>query len=435
MKKMAVVLLSISLIFGSFQFSYGAGPEPQIIGDAAVLIDGATGQVLFDKQMNKQKFPASTTKIMTSLLAVENLDMTQKVIIDSTTPFSDGTRIFLVEGEEVTVDQLLNAMLVESANDAAVAVGKEISGTIPEFTNLMNQRAKELGAKNTNFDNPNGLPDSMHLTTAYDLAMITKEALKHPEIRKAISTYRYVFSATNKQPERYLYNKNKLLFDTDTKVNYNGTIRTLKYDGATGVKTGFTTDAGYCLITSAKRDGMELIAVVLQSDSTNIFLDSIKLLDYGFANYKSVKVAAKDTPVSQVKVRGGLFDSVNTVIGEDVYATLPIDASPDILNTEVGIETSVNAPVHLGQKIGSITVFEANNKLGEFKIVANEDVPGSAWLTITNILNYIKYLVLAIALIFLGFIISWVMIKRNKIKRKKLQKHVSHNIRSKEKKI
>lgn len=422
MNKIIVTFLSLALIFGCVQFSYATSLAPQIVGDSAVLIDGATGQVLYDKQMNKQKYPASITKIMTALLTIENLDLTQRIIIDADTPFTDGTRIFLVEGEEVTVEQLLNAMLIESANDAATAIGKEISGTIPEFSNLMNQRAKELGAKNTNFNNPNGLPDLSHVTTAYDLAMITKEALTHEDIRKVISTYKYTFTATNKQPERYLYNKNRLIYDTVTKVNLNGTIIPVKYDGATGVKTGYTGDAGYCLISSAKRNGMELIAVVLQSDNANLFLDTIKLLNYGFENYKSVKVTEKGTEISELTVLGGNIDSVKAIIGEDVYATLPIDASPDIVSTEVGLDAKIIAPIEAGQKIGSITVYEANNKLGEFDIVAKDDVPGSAWLTLSNIFNYTKYLWLSIIILIIIYIITWVAIKRRKIKKKKLAK-------------
>ena len=427
MNKIIGTFLSLALIFGCVQFSYATTLAPEIFGDAAVLIDGATGQVLYDKQMDKQKYPASITKIMTALLTVENLELTQKIIIDADTPFTDGNRIFLVEGEEVTVEQLLNAMLVESANDAATAIGKEISGTIPEFSNLMNQRAKELGAKNTNFNNPNGLPDLSHVTTAYDLAMITKEALTHEEIRKVVSTYKYTFAATNKQPERYLYNKNRLIYDTATKVNLNGVMIPVKYDGATGVKTGYTGDAGYCLISSAKRDGMELIAVVLQSDNANLFLDSIKLLEYGFSNYKSVKVTEKGTDISKVTVVGGNIDSVNAIIGEDVYATLPIEASPDIVSTEVGLDTYLTAPIQAGQKIGSITVFEANNKLGEFDIVAKEDVPGSAWLTIENIFNYTKYLWLSIIILVILFIIAWVFINRRRIKKKKQLKLMNGN--------
>ena len=432
MKKFAAIILSLMLIFGSFQFSYALTPEPQIVADTGVLIDGATGQVLFNKQMDKQKYPASTTKVMTALLTVENLDLNQKVIIDAEVPFTDGTRIYLTEGEEVTVEQLLNSMLIESANDSAKALAKTISGSVPEFANLMNQRAKELGAKNTNFHNPNGLTDDLHVTTAYDLAMIAREGLKHPEIRKVITTYRYVFPATNKQPERYLYNRNKLIFDTDTKVNYNGVMIPLKYDGITGFKTGFTPAAGYCLVASAKRNGMELISVVFQSDSTNVFLDSIKLLDYGFANYKSVLVTEKGKDVGAITVKGGESASAKAFIGEDVYATLPIEASPDIVRTEINLDKFLKAPIEEGQKIGAINVFEGNNQIGEFPIVAKSAVPESAWLSILNIFEYIKYLLITMILLCIGFLITWIVIKRRKIKRKRLERHRMFHKSSKE---
>ena len=428
MKKIVTLLLGLVLAMSSISFAFAASPPPQIIADSAVLIDAATGQVLFDKQMNKQKFPASTTKVMTALLALENLKLDQKVIIDSETPFTNGSRIYLIEGEEVTVEQLLSAMLIESANDAAVAFAIQISGNIPDFTKLMNQRAKELGAKNTTFNNPNGLPDVAHLTTAYDLAMITRQAMTYPKFRKIVTTYQYTFPATNKQPERYLYNGNRLLWDTSSKVLMNGVQIPIKYEGVTGVKTGYTVSAGNCLIASAKRNGTELIAVVLQSDPANQFLDTMKLLDYGFSGFKSVEVVSQGMSMGEVIIKGGKTTSVKAVTDSSAMATLPLEISPDILRTEIDLPKQLMAPIIKGQKLGSLKIYEADQLMGESDLVAETDVAESIWMNLPNLawgsVVYLKYL--AILLIILGLLLVGLRVhfKRRRVKRRKLRKHI-----------
>jgi D-alanyl-D-alanine carboxypeptidase (penicillin-binding protein 5/6) len=426
MKKILTLLLGLMLAMGSISMSFGAELPPLIAADSAVLIDAATGQVLYDKQMNKQKFPASTTKVMTALLTLENLEFSQKVVIDAVTPYVSGSRIYLIEGEEVTVEQLINAMLVESANDAAAALALEISGNVPDFAKLMNARAKELGAKNTSFNNPNGLPDEAHLTTAYDLAMIARQAMTYPAFREIVTTYKYTFTATNKQPERYLYNGNRLLWDSNSKVIHNGVSIPIRYEGVTGIKTGFTNAAGSCLISSAKRNGTELIAVVLQSDPNNLFLDSIKLLDYGFAAYKSVEVVAKAMPLGTVAVKGGQVSSVIAIAKDHAMATLPLDISPDILRTEVDLPKQIMAPVTQGQKLGTIEIYEADRLVGEYDLVAESAVAESLWMNLPELalagVPYLKYLAILLAVI--GFVLLGLRIhfKRQRVKRRRLRK-------------
>ena len=217
-KKTITITLIILLLINLMPLvSFAASEPPDIIGETAIVIDAKTGQVLYNKNMHDQRYPASTTKLITALLAIENLDLSKTVTIDAETPFTEGSRIYLLEGENVTVEQLLYALMLESANDAAVALGKEIAGTVPAFAEMMNRKAIELGAKNTNFVNPNGLHDDNHLSTAYDLAMIAKEAMKNEKIRELVTTYRYVIPATNKQETRYLYNTNRLLYDEKPK--------------------------------------------------------------------------------------------------------------------------------------------------------------------------------------------------------------------------
>ncbi len=426
MRRIAAFAACILIGLGSVNISYGATEPPAVVADSAILIDAATGEVLFDKQMDKQKFPASTTKIMTGLLALENLELDKKVAIDTEVAYTAGSRIFLIEGEEVTVEQLLNAMLVESANDAAVALAKQVSGTVPDFAVLMNDRAKELGAKNTHFSNPNGMPDETHLTTAYDLAMIAREAMSNDMFRSIVTTYKYTLPATNKQPERYLYNGNRLLFDENTKVMYNGSMISLKYEGVTGIKTGYTNAAGSCLISSAKRNGIELIAVVLQSDPNNLFLDSIKLLDYGFANYTDVEVVQKDTPAGTVAIRGGTLDFVKTVISKSASVTLPLEISPDLIRTEIELPEELDAPIEKGQKVGVVKVYEGDELLEESDIIAVSAVPESMWMhldeTAKGAVPYLKYVLLGAIALLIIYAALWIAVRRRQVKRRKLKR-------------
>jgi len=426
MRRLAAIALSVMIGLGSANISYGTSAPPEIMADTAVLINADTGEVLFDKQMDKQKFPASTTKVMTALLTLENLDLDKKVTIDNEVAYTAGSRIFLIEGEEVTVEQLLNAMLIESANDAAVALAKQVSGSVDEFAALMNKRAAELGAKNTHFANPNGMPNEQHLTTAYDLAMVAKEAIKNEKFREIVTTYKYTLPATNKQPERYLYNGNRLLFDTNTKVQYNGAVIPLKYDGVTGIKTGYTVAAGSCLVCSAERDGIELIAVLFQSDPNNMFLDGIKLLDYGFANYTSVEVLSEGAPAGTIDIRGGKTDSIKAVVADSASVTLPVEISPDLIRTEFDIPAVLTAPVKKGDKVGAVKVYEADRLLGEYDVVAKSSAPASMWLdlgsTAKSALPYLLYAIGAVFGLFVLYVAVWIIVKRRQVRRKRLKR-------------
>ncbi|WP_051280650.1 D-alanyl-D-alanine carboxypeptidase family protein [Anaerovorax odorimutans] len=419
----SILILSLILIniFVNEETVYAATEEPTIDAQAAVLIDANTGQVLYDKNMNEKMYPASTTKIITSILALENLDLSKTMVIDEDTPYTEGARIYLLEGEEILTEQVLKAMLIESANDAAVALAKEVAGNIPDFAKMMNKRAKELGAKNSNFVNPNGLYEDEHVSTAYDLAMIAKYAMQNKVFREIVLTYRYIIPATNKQDTRYLYNPNRLIYDEITKVNVNGTIRPAKYDGATGIKTGYTPEAGGCLVSSAKRGDTELISVVLHS--TNRFGDSIALLDYGFGNYKSTKAMEKGTALGEVKVKKGADSKVDVVLAQDAYVTIPIEASEKIVNKKIILDEKVTAPISKGQKVGIVEIYEGDKLVGKADAVANSKVPEGRILSNIGISDALAkkifFILQAIFLIFIILLIAYVSIKRRRLKIKK----------------
>ena len=391
-------LLISSLIPPASAFAETASPE--VTADAAILMDLATGEILYDKQMDKQKFPASTTKIMTALLVMENLDLTDTVAIDEEVSFTEGSRIYLLPGEELTVEQMLSALLIESANDAAVALAKKISGSVSDFAVLMNKRAQELGATNTHFNNANGMPDELHLTTAHDLALIAREAMKQETFRRIVTTYRYIIPATAMQDTRYLYNSNRLLYDERHKVTYNGTLRPIKYDGITGIKTGYTIAAGSCLVASAKRGDSEFVAVVLQSEPNSLYLDVIKLLEYGFDNYQTVSKMAAGETVGEVKVKDGALGTIPVMASADIKATLPRSASGENLEVKVVLDEKLTAPLSKGDKAGEIQIYDGDRLVASFDAVASQDVEKSVVVSSLGIIwTVMKYVALGILIL------------------------------------
>lgn len=293
MKKIFKIVFIISILIAS-SFSYASDEALELKAESAILIDGNTGQVLYSKNEGKSMYPASTTKIMTLILALEHSELSEKVTVDSKTPFEvEGSHIALEPGEVLTMEQLLNALMLESANDAALVIAKHISGSVEEFGKLMTSKAKDIGASNTIFVNPNGLPDENHITTAHDLALIAKYGMKNSQFRQFVSRSTGVIPPTNiKKEQRYLNNSNKMLYSGRI-IDVDGKQVPIMYEGVTGIKTGYTDDAQHCLVASASRNGTEYISVVLKTDKQNLYVDTHKLLDYGFENFKEQKLASK----------------------------------------------------------------------------------------------------------------------------------------------
>ncbi|WP_206458366.1 D-alanyl-D-alanine carboxypeptidase family protein [Anaerovorax sp. IOR16] len=423
MKKFFAALLAVIFVCSATNFSYGAAAEPIIGGASGILIDATTGEILYQKDADVQRYPASTTKMITALLALENLDLNKVVTVDTDTPFTEGSRMYLIEGEQLKVEQILYGMMTESANDAAVALAKEVSGSVEEFAKLMNQRAKELGAKNTNFVTPNGLHDDAHVTTAYDLAMIAKYAMTNEKFRDLVTTYRFVLPQTNKQETRYMYNTNRMLYDEKTKVVVNGVLRGCKYEGVTGIKTGYTSHAGGCLVASAKRGDTELIAVTLASTDKGRFADCITLLDYGFANYKTVHSMESGTELGEIKVSRGSVNRVKVTLAKDAATTLPVEASPSVLSTKLVLDKSLKAPVKKGEKAGVLQVYEGDTLLKEYEAVAAVNVKKGGPLSIFGITDKTAKLIGIVALIIVGFLIllmgAYIALKRRQVRLRK----------------
>ena len=262
---------------------------PSIEGQSAVLMDAVTDTVLYSKNADEKLYPASITKIMTALLACENLDMNDTITMSQEAAYgieSGSSSIYAETGEVFTVEQALMALMLESANEMALALAEKVSGSVKKFVELMNQRAEQLGCHNTHFNNPNGLPDETHYTTANDMIKIAKAAWYNPLYRKFVTTQVYEVPPTNMQPEtRYFLNHHKMMAG-----------QSYAYDGVLGGKTGYTTNAGNTLVTYAKRGNMVLVAVVLNS-TNGAFPDTASLLDYGFDNFEKVDMNVDLNPV------------------------------------------------------------------------------------------------------------------------------------------
>ncbi|EOC99802.1 D-alanyl-D-alanine carboxypeptidase family protein [Caldisalinibacter kiritimatiensis] len=375
MKNVIVGILSLFLVLNSFNISYA--DKPSITSHAAILIDANTGQVLFEKNAHKSMYPASTTKIMTAILALEKCNLGNKVTIDNETPYGiEGSHIALEPGEIISMEDLLYALLIESANDAAIAIAKHIGGSVENFAKLMNEKAKSIGAKNTHFTNPNGLPDKNHTTTAYDLAMMAKYAMEIDKFREIVKNYNYKIGATNKKSEpRYLKSANRLIYGTGSgnQIYVDGKWVDIKYEGAEGIKTGYTVAAQNCLVASAVRGNQRLISVVLHAQGTNVYVDTHKLLNYGFDNFNYKQLAFKNEFIENIKVTHGDNKYVPGIINQSIFATIP-KGREDEIQKVLDIPEELSAPISIGQVLGTVKFTLDGETLATTNIVSTMEV-------------------------------------------------------------
>lgn len=351
-----IILLSL------FSFKFTAYAEdvtavPDIESEASLLMDLNTGQILYEKNINERLAPASTTKIMTALLTLENCCLSDKITVGPDPPFEEGSKIFIFEDEIISINDLMHAMLLVSANDAASALAEHIAGSKEAFAELMNKRAKELGCTDTNFVNPNGLYEDNHYTTAHDLAIIAKKAMENDVFRNIIKTLRYEIQPTNKQTEvRYLHNINKLL--TPTKY---------KYDGADGIKNGYTTKSKNTLVSSAQRDGVHLLAVSLKA-SSHIYEDNIKLFDYGFDSFKPIQAISKLTDEYHISIKNTSIE-IPVHPSKDLSILVPKNDPGDIPKNFV--INSEFTDIRKGQEVGYVSVSYGNSTF-DVPLIADE---------------------------------------------------------------
>lgn len=402
-------------------------PEPH--AKAAVLIDLKGGRTIYQSHADEKAFPASTTKIMTALLALEKGNLSD-VITVSETALADinylHSRIDLKVGEELTLEQLLTALLVSSANDAANAVAEYISGDIPSFVALMNQRAKELGMTHTNFVNPHGFHDENHYTTANDLAVVTREAIKNAKFCELVKIKTAKLAATNISKARTISSTNHLI------SRYRNTFHYYPY--ATGVKTGSTDEAGSCLVATAEKNGISLLSVVLgcenenQNEGAYSFVDTKEMFEYIFNNYKSVTIASTGEILSDSKVYEAK-DNTRVALSpsKDIIMLLPGDYTAEELGKQTSLPENVAAPIEKGSQLGTVTFTFRGETIATADLLAANEVKRDNFLHfihgVTRVLfsPYVLIPVLAIAVILLWN--AYVQSQKRKARRRKMKSH------------
>ena len=327
---------------------------------SAILLEPVTGQILYESNADEQTAPASITKIMSLLLVMEALE-NGTLALDTVVTASEhacsmgGSQIWLEPNEKMTVDELLKAAVIASANDATVALGEAIAGSEEGFVNLMNEKAKALGMNNTHFINCTGLDADGHLTSAHDVAIMSAQLIRHDLIKQ----YSTVWMDTLRNGESELVNTNKL-------VRF--------YEGCTGLKTGTTSSAGYCLSATAERGGMQLVAVVMDGEtSTDRFEGAKKLLNYGFANYNFTTVKADLGENPTIKVNRGITDSVGVTAKSELSILLPKTTAANITQT-IDLPEAIDAPVNTTDTIGHIYVMNGEERIGVIELTAADTV-------------------------------------------------------------
>jgi D-alanyl-D-alanine carboxypeptidase (penicillin-binding protein 5/6) len=333
---------------------------PDVEMPAGVLLTG-TGELLWSREPDEPRPMASTTKIMTCLLVLESAELGEEVTVSSSAARVGGSGIYLQGGEVRTVDELLHALLLESSNAAAAALAEHVAGSVSGFVEMMNERAEELGLEQTSFRNPHGLDADGHHTSAQDLAELTQVAMESEVFAEIVATSRT--SIGGPYGDRALENSNDLI----------GT-----YEGATGVKTGWTNPAGYCLVGSASREDVELIAVVLGAEAEqDRFVQTRRLLDWGFEHYVPVTLASEEETVAQVRVSDRLDSKVWAGVDEGAEAYV-LDLEGPIVR-EWELAAWVESPVARGQRLGTLRAYQGDELLGEVPLVAMEDVAEPDW--------------------------------------------------------
>lgn len=372
MKKIISFILTLIIVLTQGNIIFATANDKinlDIASKSAVLMDAASGKVLYEKNSHEKLPPASVTKVMTMLLICEAIESgkikeNDDVQISETAASMGGSQIFLEPGEIQKVDTLLKSIAVASANDACVAMAEYVGGSVEEFVGLMNNRAKKLGMKDTNFVNTNGLPVDNHYTSAYDIGLMSKELLRHEKISKYLTTWMDEVVVGKKQAKIGISNTNKLV---------------KHYTGATGVKTGFTQEAKYCLSASALRNGTQLIAVTLCAETSPIrFKDATSLLNYGFANYESVKVCDANEKITTVKFPKGSKENVDLVSKDNLSILIKKGESKDFTK-KVEIKEDISLPIKKNTELGVVKVYKGKELIGESKIVTTEDIDKASY--------------------------------------------------------
>ena len=384
-KKITVIIITViitSTILANITTSKAVTKPPEISAQAAILLESTTKKTLYTKNENQKMNPASTTKILTAIIAIENCNLQDTVLIanEAISILPEGYSIASLQaGEQFSIEQLLQVMLVHSANDAANAIAFHISGSIENFAKIMNKKVEELGLKNTHFTNPSGMHNENHYTTAYDLAIIMKYCMENPTFRKLSKIKICTLPATDKYEERTFYTTNELL-DTQS---------TSYYKNAIAGKTGYTSQAQNCLVSVSNKNELELICVVLsvgtnENNSSTKFLETKSLFDYGYNNYTISKICEQSSIATQIEIINATKESkkLDLLISEHIYALISQNDLENGLSPEIKLEKKLLAPISQGQKIGEI-IYTIDDLKYSTDLIASHNVEVSNILILT----------------------------------------------------
>ncbi|MBP3285203.1 MAG: D-alanyl-D-alanine carboxypeptidase [Clostridia bacterium] len=371
----------IWILFLLFPIVSFADTTPSISGYHAIVIERNSHRILYEKKAFDKAYIASTTKIMTCIVALENNDLNSVVKVSKKAAGTGGSDVGLKENDEIALSELLYGLMLRSGNDAAVAIAEHTAGSVEEFANLMNQKAVELGALSTHFVTPHGLDTDNHYSTAYDMALIADYALHNETFQKLVSTTFYTMTFKNGKTKE-LKNTNPLLFS---------------YPGITGVKTGYTGLAGRCLVASAKQNGMELIAITFGEPSSKLRIaDTTKLLNYCFSNYSLCNITELYPAQFSVPVKKSLEKTILPIYESDLILPLT-EKEKQNLTIQTYLPDEVNAPVEVNQEIGKIQFLLNDEILGELNLLCPRNIKKKTtkdyyFSILTEFLNYSDYL-------------------------------------------
>lgn len=410
--KLKKILFLLMIFIISLSISSYAKSTTSINSGAGILVEVSTGKIIYEKNSTKQLYPASTTKILTAILVLEKCNLSDMVTVTesaiSNIP-SGYVTCNLQIGEEISVKDLLYALMLPSANDAAYVLAEHVGGTVDNFSTMMNNKAIELGCKNTHFVNPNGIHNDKHYSTAYDLYLIANYAMQNETFKEIVKTTEYTLPATNAHSlnDRILKTTNSLL-DSSSQNYY--------YKYAIGIKTGFTSQAGNCLVAESSRDGLEFIAVVLNGGKTNNglnsrFIDAIKLFNYAYDNYTLTKIIEKNSIVNTIEVPKATRETKNLDLIIDKSITVINNKSIDINQVipEITLNEEIKAPVEKGTVLGKIKY-----KVDDIEYTAN-------LLANSNVEKQTYYNIIIIAGLIL-LLVSIILINKTKSKKSKKNK-------------
>lgn len=398
LKKLILSIIFVILV-GLQNVSFAS--DVSITANSAILVEVSTGRIIYEKNSTKRMYPASTTKILTAIVVLENCKLTDVVTVNASALENIPSGYVVCDlhpGEELTVNDLLYALMVKSANDAAYVLAEHVAGSVEAFADMMNKKAEEIGCTGTHFVNPNGIHAEDHYTTAYDLYLMAKYGMQNETFRTLVSTTSYTLPATNKHPEadRTFSNSNELL---------NKNSRNYYYSNAIGIKTGTTSQAGDCLVAEASRDGLDFISVVLDSSTTSNglsgrFLDTIELFNYAYDNFTLTKITEENSLIDTIEIENATKETKNLDLLIDKSITIINQKDLDVnqIIPEIKLKDELLAPINIGDVVGTIK-YKVDNIEYSANLLAGNTVEEKADFTILIIVIGILLLLVGITIL------------------------------------